>query len=56
MYEHGLSEVAPGVVGSGTVPESTGIDDMYYEYRVTVTPRKRNADFTLKNQGQGVRS
>ena len=34
--------------GSGTVPESTGIDEMYYEYRVTVTPRKRNADFTLK--------
>ena len=40
--------VPPGVPGSGTVPETTGIDDMYYEYRVTVTPRKRNADFTLK--------
>ena len=48
MYEHTLPSVAPGVVGSGTVPESTGLDDLYYEYRVTVTPRKRNADFTLK--------
>ena len=36
------------MAGSGNVPESTGIDKMYYEYRVTVTPRKRNADFTLK--------
>ena len=49
MYEHTLlTGVAPGVAGSGTVPAPTGIDDMYYEYRVTVTPRKRNADFTLK--------
>ena len=36
------------MAGSGNVPAPTGIDDMYYEYRVTVTPRKRNADFTLK--------
>ena len=50
MYVHGLTAqgVPPGVPGSGNVPETTGIDDMYYEYRVTVTPRKRNADFTLK--------
>ena len=49
MYEHTLTTgVPPGVDGSGTVPESTGIDKMYYEYRVTVTPRKRNTDFTLK--------
>ena len=49
QYEHTLlTGVAPGVDGSGSVPETTGIDDMYYEYRVTVTPRKRNADFTLK--------
>ena len=49
QYVHGLTTgVAPGVAGSGNVPESTGIDSMYYEYRVTVTPRKRNADFTLK--------
>ena len=50
QYEHTPlpTGVAPGVDGSGNVPESTGIDDMYYEYRVTVTPRKRNADFTLK--------
>ena len=50
MYVHTLNTlgIPPGVAGSGTVPAPTGIDDMYYEYRVTVTPRKRNADFTLK--------
>ena len=49
QYVHAITTgVAPGVPGSGNVPVTTGIDDMYYEYRVTVTPRKRNADFTLK--------
>ena len=50
MYVHTLNAlgIPPGVAGSGNVPAPTGIDDMYYEYRVTVTPRKRNADFTLK--------
>ena len=52
MYEHAgdnaLAGIPQGVAGSGNVPAPTGIDDMYYEYRVTVTPRKRNADFTLK--------
>ena len=31
-----------------TVPLPSGTDDMYHQYRVTVTPHKRNADFTLK--------
>ena len=48
MYEHTLTGVAPGVAGSGNVPTATGPDAMYYEYRVTVTPHKRNGDFTLK--------
>ena len=48
QYEHALDNVPPGVAGSGNVPAATGPDSMYYEYRVTVTPRQRNADFTLK--------
>ena len=52
MYEHAgdgaLTGVPPGVAGSGNVPAATGPDAMYYEYRVTITPHKRNADFTLK--------
>ena len=50
QYEHKLARlgIPPGVAGSGNVPAPTGADNLYYEYRVTVTPRQRNADFTLK--------
>ena len=40
MYEHNLPNVVPGVVGSGNVPEPTGRDNMYHQYRVTVTPHR----------------
>ena len=50
QYVHDLATlgIPPGVAGSGNVPAPTGADNLYYEYRVTVTPRQRNADFTLK--------
>ena len=48
MYEHTLAGVPLGVVGSGNIPASTGDDEMYHQYRVTITPDKRTADFTLK--------
>ena len=50
QYVHSLAGlgIPPGVAGSGNVPAPTGADNLYYEYRVTVTPRQRNADFTLK--------
>ena len=48
MYEHTLAGVPPGVTGNGNIPAPTGDDEMYWQYRVTITPDKRTADFTLK--------
>ena len=41
MYEHTLAGVPPGVVSSGTVPLPSGPDNMYHQYRVTITPHRR---------------
>ena len=41
MYAHTLAGVALGVVGSGNVPAPTGDDEMYHQYRVTITPYRR---------------
>ena len=45
MYVHAgdgvLSGVPAGVIGSGTVPMPTGTDEMYRQYRVTITPHRR---------------
>ena len=38
MYEHTLASVPPGVTGSGNIPAPTGDDEMYWQYRVTITP------------------
>ena len=48
MYDHGLVGVPPGVVGSGNVPSANGVDDMYRQYRVTITPHQKSADFDVK--------
>ena len=48
MYEHTLAGVPSGVVGSGNIPAPSGPDAKYHQYRVTITPDKRTADFTLK--------
>ena len=48
MYEHGLTGVPPGMDGSGTVPEPNSVDDMYRQYRVTITPHIKSADFNVK--------
>ena len=50
MYEHSLDHVEPGVVGSGTVPETTGTgtDNKYRQYRVTITPHQKSANFDVK--------
>ena len=48
MYEHTLAGVPLGVTGNGNIPAPTGDDEMYHQYRVTITPDKRTADFTLK--------
>ena len=41
MYEHSLAGVPSGVVGSGPVPLPSGPDEMYHQYRVTITPHRR---------------
>ena len=41
MYAHSLTGVASGVVGSGNIPAPTGDDEMYHQYRVTITPYRR---------------
>ena len=48
MYVHGLVGVPPGVVGSGNVPSANSVDDMYRQYRVTITPHQKSADFDVK--------
>ena len=48
MYENDVANAPPGVVGSGNIPAPTGPDAKYHQYRVTITPDKRTADFTLK--------
>ena len=57
MYEHAgtattpyppLQGVPAGVVGSGNVPMPTGSDNMYHQYRVTITPNTKSADFNVK--------
>ena len=40
MYEHSLAGVAPGV-DTMNVPGPTGTDEMYHQYRVTITPYRR---------------
>ena len=49
MYAHTLAGV-PGAtqVPIDTVPVPSGPDKMYWQYRVTITPYQRTADFTLK--------
>ena len=41
MYAHSLTGVPEGVVSSGTVPLPSGPDNMYHQYRVTITPHRR---------------
>ena len=41
MYEHTLAGVPLGVTGSGNIPAPTGDDEMYHQYRVTITPYRR---------------
>ena len=48
QYENGVPNAPPGVAGSGTIPEPSGADGMYHEYRVTITPHTKSADFDLK--------
>ena len=55
MYTHsdaaedGLGGVAQGTGGTDdTVPIATSPDQLYRQYRVTITPHQKSADFTIK--------
>ena len=57
MYEHDGADAlerVPGVVAdadrdlSNTVPLPNDVDDMYRQYRVTITPHQKSADFDVK--------
>ena len=42
MYLHSLGATVPaGVANMGNVPDPTGDDEMYHQYRVTITPHRR---------------
>ena len=53
MYAHNGQGPLAGVPGAtqapiDTVPLPSGPDNMYWQYRVTITPDEKTADFTLK--------
>ena len=47
MYDHLLPTVAPGA-DDVNVPLPNSVDDMYRQYRVTITPHQKSADFDVK--------
>ena len=49
MHSHGLEP-------SATVPAPTGLDNVYHEYRVTVTPQRRQGPYTLTLSVKGFGS
>ena len=46
-YETEVVGALPGLRPLIDVPEPTGLDKMYHEYRVTVTPQRRQGPYTL---------
>ena len=57
MYEHAgtaatpygpLAGVPAGVMGSGNVPMPNSDDNMYSQYRVTITPHQKSSNFDVK--------
>ena len=49
----GLAGEPPGLPPMVTVPLVTGLDNLYHEYRVTITPRRTRADYTLNVSVKG---
>ena len=50
MYEHSVEGALAGVLQGmdGNVPLPTGADEKYHQYRVTITPHNKTADFEVK--------
>ena len=55
-YENAVAGALPGLEPEETVPEPTGLDNMYHEYRVTVTPQRRQGPYTLTLSVKGFGS
>ena len=46
-YANTVTNAKTGLPPFVNVPMPTGLDNMYHEYRVTITPQKRRGDYTL---------
>ena len=46
-YNNEVVNALPGLPPTATVPMPTGLDILYHEYRVTITPQRRRAAYTL---------
>ena len=55
-YDNAVDGAPPGLPPTATVPVPTGLDNMYHEYRVTVTPQRRAGGYTLKLSVKGFGS
>ena len=55
-YENTVDGALPGLEPEENVPEPTGLDNMYHEYRVTVTPQRRQGPYTLTLSVKGFGS
>ena len=51
-----LVDAPPGLPPTENVPDPTGLDNMYHEYRVTVTPQRRAGSYTLTLNVKGFGS
>ena len=55
-YRTDVVGALPGLLPTTDVPAPTGLDNMYHEYRVTVTPQRRQGPYTLTLSVKGFGS
>ena len=55
-YDTDVVGALPGLPPTTDVPMPTGLDNMYHEYRVTVTPQRRQGPYTLTLSVKGFGS
>ena len=51
-----ITNALPGLEPLAVIPAPTGLDNMYHEYRVTVTPQRRQGPYTLTLSVKGFGS
>ena len=52
-YDNDVANALSGLPPLINVPSPTGLDNLYHEYRVTITPDKRRTNYTLKISVKG---